>query len=317
MLMLVRESDVIAEPTDAADPIDLEQALDELFATPPDEFVAARNALAKTLRGEKRRVEAGAVAAYRRPGRTAGALNRLVLSGDPAFEALLDAVDAVRSADADTYRDAVATLREATTAAVDAALTESTDERSEDRGDLTMALQAIVGDDDALAVLARGRLEDVPVAGLGGFGGFGGGDAPASTREPVARRKPRLPGARGVAAPTAAPADDVGEPDAEVDDTLARRRAEKALRATADAAEKAERALAAAEGEAEAASMALAAAEEQVVEAEAALARAQSDHDAAASSAAAAQVRLDAAQGKAADAADAHAAAQSDLDALP
>lgn len=316
--MLVREPGVIAEPTDAAEPIDLEQALDELFATPPEAFVAARNALAKALRGEKRRVEAGAVAAYRRPGRTAGALNRLVLSGDPAFEVLLDAVDAVRSADAETYRDAVASLRAATTAAVDAVLAASPDERSEDRGDLTMALQAIVGDDNALTVLGRGRLEDVPAAGLGGFGGFGGfvgGDAAPAARGPVERRKPRLPGARGVAAPVS-PADDDGEPDAEIDDTLARRRAEKALRAATEAAEKAERALAAAEVEAESAGVALAGAEEQVTDAEAALERAQADQRAAADTAGAAQERLDAAREKAAEAADAHRAAAADLDAL-
>lgn len=311
----MREPWGIAAPTDAAEPIDLEQALDELFATPPEEFVAARNALAKALRGEKRRVEAGAVAAYRRPGRTAGALNRLVLSGDPAFEALLEAVDAVRLADSDAYRDAVAGLRVATVGAVDAVLAATDDERSEDRGDLTMALQAIVGDDNALTVLGRGRLEDVPSAGLGGFGGFGGNPSPSAAREPVARRKPRLPGARGAAAPMA-PAEDDDEPDAEIDDTLARRRAEKALRAASAAAEKAERARAAAESEHATADEALEAAEAAIAAAEAALEQAQARLEQASDAASAAGERLEAATAAHAEAAVAAEQAQANVDAL-
>src|SRR4051794_33762768 len=49
--------------------------VDSLLTVPPDEFVAARNALAKSLRAAGRKQEAAAVAALRRPTAVDWALN--------------------------------------------------------------------------------------------------------------------------------------------------------------------------------------------------------------------------------------------------
>ena len=49
---------------------------DELYGLPLDEFTAARDALAKRLRGEKRREDADAVKALKRPSVAAGAIWR-------------------------------------------------------------------------------------------------------------------------------------------------------------------------------------------------------------------------------------------------
>ena len=77
-----------------------EALLRELFATPPPEFVAARNAAAKVLRAEKRRDEATAVAALRRPGWDDWALNVVAAEHAGTVGAFADAAEAVRDAQA-------------------------------------------------------------------------------------------------------------------------------------------------------------------------------------------------------------------------
>ncbi len=271
----VRDAGRIADIPDA---LDLERALDELYSTRPEEFVAARNALAKALRGERRRDEASTVAAIRRPTRTVWALNRLALSGDPAFGVLLDAVDRFRTADRDSFRDVVVEIRDAIADAVAAAAEGMGDARGEDWNDLQTALQAVGADADALDRLAQGRLTAVPPAGVWSFPAFRVEEGDDTVRRgPVTRRKPLLPAGRGGPPPArgAAEPDATGEPGPAVDDSLSRRRAEKALRDASDAARKAERALAGAEGEWAAAEAALAAAEDEFAEAEVELAAAQ------------------------------------------
>ncbi|HEX8105745.1 MAG TPA: hypothetical protein VF533_24225, partial [Solirubrobacteraceae bacterium] len=56
----------------------LDAEVDALFALPLEEFVPARDALAKALRAEKRREDAKAVAALRRPSLGAWAVNQVV-----------------------------------------------------------------------------------------------------------------------------------------------------------------------------------------------------------------------------------------------
>ncbi len=48
---------------------------DDLYGLPLEEFTAARDALAKRLRGEKRREDADAVKALKRPSVAAGAIS--------------------------------------------------------------------------------------------------------------------------------------------------------------------------------------------------------------------------------------------------
>ena len=56
---------------------DLDDRLDALYAGPPGEFIATRNALAKALKADGQDEEAARVAALRRPTKLAAELNRL------------------------------------------------------------------------------------------------------------------------------------------------------------------------------------------------------------------------------------------------
>lgn len=283
---------------DPGDGPDLRAELDQLHATPPDEFVAARNALVKRLRADKRRAEATEVAALRKPPRAVWALNRLALSDDPHLADLLDAIDAVAEADAAGYREAVAALRDRIGDTVDAAVAAVDAPRPDDHPEVMAALQAVLGDPDALALLVDGRLAEVPTGGLGALGLLPGAPAGATERapRPSGRARPKLGVPR---APVADEADDgepddlgapgeedaapEGEGDGEVDDSLAERRRakerdrlERELVAAVTARDQAATALAAATAEREAAADGLAERDDEVAAAEAALAEARS-----------------------------------------
>ena len=143
---------------------------DELYGLPDDEFTAARDALAKRLRGEKRREEADEVKALRRPNVAAGAINRAVREHGAddllaAGEALREAHEALLSGDGDAaaVREATAREREAVRDFARLALgedaTASTDEK------VRATLHAASVDDDVRALLEAGRLERDAEAG--------------------------------------------------------------------------------------------------------------------------------------------------------
>jgi hypothetical protein len=99
-----------------------------LYGVAPEEFVAARNAAAKQARQEGRKDDAAAIATLRKPSVIEGAINRTARR-DPdatsAWVAATRAADAAQSAtiggaDAAGLRSAVAELRTATAALVDA-----------------------------------------------------------------------------------------------------------------------------------------------------------------------------------------------------
>ena len=71
---------------------------DELYALPREEFTAARDALAKRLRADKRREEADAVKQLRRPSVAAWAINQAVRRDPDALRELLAAGEALRAA---------------------------------------------------------------------------------------------------------------------------------------------------------------------------------------------------------------------------
>jgi len=73
---------------------------DDLYGLPLDRFVTERAALAKALRAEGRREEAAEVAGMRRPSMAAWAVNQVVRTQRRAVQALLDAGDALREAQA-------------------------------------------------------------------------------------------------------------------------------------------------------------------------------------------------------------------------
>src|SRR3989442_7028510 len=93
-------------------------SLQELFAVPPAEFTAARNALAKQLRAAGREEEAKQVAALKRPTAPVWAVNQLARRSPREIEALLEASeqvrkDQLRGARGDELRAAMAAQREA------------------------------------------------------------------------------------------------------------------------------------------------------------------------------------------------------------
>jgi hypothetical protein len=215
-----------------AEAVDLEPALDEVFATPPEGFVKARDALVKRLRAEKRRDEAEAVATLRRPNRLVWALDQLALEDDPSLAALLDAVADVRDASGGDLRSAVAALREAVSDAAAAAAARLDPRRPSDRADLGAALHSVVADEAAVEELQAGRLLELPEVSAFGF--------PAAADSAPAKGTPKP---KGKAKPKAK-----AEPDEAVGpDPLAVKRAEKAEKAAAKANDTAQRALARAE----------------------------------------------------------------------
>ena len=176
---------------------------DELYGLPDDEFTAARDALAKRLRGEKRREEADEVKALRRPNVAAGAINRAVREHGAddllaAGEALREAHEALLSGDGDAaaVREATAREREAVRDFARLALgedaTASTDEK------VRATLHAASVDDDVRALLEAGRLERdaeagadpmaLLAAGAAKSRGSGATKAPAKPRAEVRHR---------------------------------------------------------------------------------------------------------------------------------
>jgi hypothetical protein len=77
-----------------------ESLLRQLYATPPPEFVAARNELVKALRRDKHRDEATALAALRRPGWDDWALNAVAASDADVVVGFAGAAADVRAAQA-------------------------------------------------------------------------------------------------------------------------------------------------------------------------------------------------------------------------
>ena len=235
--------------------MDLEEELRGLYAGVPDGFVAARNALVKRLKAEKRAGEAATIGKLRRPSRVAWALNAAV-AGDPGLgERVREAVDGLDGAD--DVRAANAALREASDALVSAARDAAREGgHALERGDLMPAALAVVGDPEALDDLLAVRLEDVPSGG--GFGAFGFGvpDAAPSRRDRPAAAATR-PKAKGKATTTKPRAgkggttqDDaaaLAEAQAEAEREAARADARRALEEAEAEAEEAEAALAGAE----------------------------------------------------------------------
>jgi hypothetical protein len=172
---------------------------DELYGLPDAEFTPARDALAKRLRGEKRREEADEVKALRRPSVASGAINRAVREHGAedllaAGEALREAHEALLSGsgDAAAVRDATAREREAVREFAALALGEGASASTEEK--VRATLHAASVDDDVRELLVAGRLErDAeagadPMALLAG-GGKAGGRAGGRSQSSGAERR--------------------------------------------------------------------------------------------------------------------------------
>lgn len=102
----------------------LPEVSDDLYGLPLDAFTAARNELARRLRGEGRRDDAAEIAALRKPSPAAWTVNQLVRERRKDVDALLEAAAAIRRGDAggDTaLRDALDRLLRAARALLEAA----------------------------------------------------------------------------------------------------------------------------------------------------------------------------------------------------
>lgn len=183
----------------------LAEEVARLYALAPGDFVAERNATAKAWKREGRKDEAATLGALRKPSVVEGALNRTAHRDPSTTRAWADATrradDAqsatIGGADAAALRAAVAELRTATDAMVDAAVTTAGDEHKRD--DIAAFLRALpVG---AAAQVVAGVLgsEVLPDEDL-----FAGAPTPPPRARPVAG-EPKAEPARAAAGLRSAP----------------------------------------------------------------------------------------------------------------
>jgi hypothetical protein len=145
-----------------------------LYGLPQNEFVAARNALAKDLRGTGEREQADAVAALEKPSALAWAVNQLRRAESDAVERLLAVADELRQAQAGSKADRVRELTEEQQSLV-RALVRAAGQLDVSAATLDKVGAALVNasiDPESREALEQGRLvrEPEPV----GFGAFAG-----------------------------------------------------------------------------------------------------------------------------------------------
>jgi hypothetical protein len=245
---------------------------DELFDCRPQEFVSARNALARRLRAEGEREAAATVTALRRPTPGAWALNQvarhepeLMAAVTGAAEALRQATERALNGDAGALRSAQQTERSAVGAVITAArqhLAETGQSSEAIVQRMLDTLRAAGVDEQVRAQLSVGHLTaDCSAAGLGLDGLTLDGSTPRGAssirsaparREvpPAARRGPADAAARRAEREAARQADldakaDGAEQKAErleKEATEARRAAEHAASAASRSGREAERA---------------------------------------------------------------------------
>jgi hypothetical protein len=184
-----------------------EQAGDELFGLAPEEFVAARDELARRLRREGDPEAAGRVKALRRPPLSAWAVNQLARGKEPSLDRLLAAGERLRAAqqaalaggDAAELRSAAKAEREAVAGLVAAALDRlrqaghpATDAT---RGRVAATLHAAAASPEAADLVRHGRLTaDLDPSGFGAASGAvaeGDGDRAGAAEDDAATLRAR------------------------------------------------------------------------------------------------------------------------------
>ena len=131
--------------------------VDRLYASPLEEFVERRNALAKALRQDGKTDEAAEVAGLRKPVAAAWVVNRLARAERGKVRALIRATESVKAGrkDADArFREAVEALTSAARSVVDGAGKQPSETVLRD---VATTLRAAASADPEL--LAAGRLE--------------------------------------------------------------------------------------------------------------------------------------------------------------
>jgi hypothetical protein len=212
-----------------------EQHLHQLLATPPDEFVANRNALVKRLKAEGEREQADEIAAMRRPAWVDWALNVTAAEHAADVERFADAAEAMRDAQRGAVtgrsgvdlRTAMTGLRDRTgelARRANAVLTSHG--RPGALPDITERLAEVATSDASTERLRAGLL-----LGLDGDeGGFAFGDtADTADKSPPRKSKPaKEPAAKATSksGPKPQPKPEPASPDL----TLERRRIERDLK---------------------------------------------------------------------------------------
>lgn len=169
------------------------EAARDLYAFAPGEFIAARNQLAKELKAAGQANDAAIVAKLRKPRLAEWALNRLAREQHDVVDRFALAIVAAQAAQSAAIggttvdiREATSRLRQATSAAADAAvrgLAIDGGNGEAQRNDLTTILRELVGAADATPLLA-GVIGSEALVTSGEF--FPGApDPPPRTRRPV------------------------------------------------------------------------------------------------------------------------------------
>ena len=175
--------------------LDLEDALDELYATEPGDFTARRNQLVKALRDEGRRDEADTVKALRKPTLPVWIVNQLARRRRRDVDLLLDAGhrarDAQRSVVAGKSADLEAALdqeRLALRTLIAAAREIDPDASASVLERVSRTLRAGAVTDAGRELLARGRLsEELESTGFEGFAGVKPAKAKRAVAQPTRR----------------------------------------------------------------------------------------------------------------------------------
>jgi hypothetical protein len=253
-----------------------------IYGGPLDEFVSARDALARELRQAGDREGAAEIKALRKPRALAWALDAAALAAPDALADLAAAVDEAGNAQAGggDVRAALGNLRtaeaEVVAAAVEAAAAQGLRLEPSAAGG---ALRAVIADPEALADLRAVRLVDTPATGGLGIA-FSSAAVSAPTQSAPARSRAKAAPARPAEAPRARPAQpEPEEPPVDQAALTAARRAvgaaERTLRTATNVARRAASTAAEVEERAAAARLRAGEAAEAERTAEAALAKAR------------------------------------------
>ncbi len=155
---------------------DTDARIDELFATPPEEFTKARNALAKELAGEGDKENSDSVKALKRPSLPVWAINQVARRHRDEMEELVGVMRGLSDLDAASLRASAEKRRDLVASLADRArdileehghsATSTTTHR------IAQSLLAASAEED-LEALATGRLtHELESSGFGALSGF-------------------------------------------------------------------------------------------------------------------------------------------------
>ena len=169
---------------------ELEDTAAQLYALAPEDFVAGRTALVKRARAAKDKPLADAIAALRKPTRTAWVVNLLARDDPDAVGALLDLGDRLRTAQEQRDGAALRSLSAQRRTAIDALVRRGTElgrqgghaPTESTLNEVAQTLQAALGDKGVAEQVRGAWLAGAAV--YGGFGGLGGSSDTAAASGP-------------------------------------------------------------------------------------------------------------------------------------